>query len=118
MHEAEAGIVRMKHLAAYAATILNQAGTAQILEYTVEESRWQDQGFAVWQQITTYVFDDGAIIRRTVEQDDFPSDAVCAECWIRYEVLADPASQIHVTPRDKTFDNRCREAFWLKYHMA
>lgn len=108
----------MENLYTYAAAILRRQGLAKIISQTTEESTWQDQGFEVRKQSTTYGFDNGVVIRRTVEQDDLPSEAVCAECWITYEVLSNQSSSVCVSPKSKAFDNLCRESFWLKYHSS
>lgn len=75
-----------------------------------------DQGFEVSKEETIYRFDNGVAIRRCVEQDQFPTELACAECWICYEVV-EPVP-VAVSPARKTFENACREAFWLKYHTA
>ena len=68
-------------------------------------------------EVATWQFADGAVIRRTVEEDDFPAALACAECWITYEVLASaPENPIH--PACQVFENVCRESFWLAYHSA
>jgi len=60
----------------------------------------------------TYRYDNGVVIRHKVERDSAPSELVCEECWISYEVL-DFAGQ-EIKPFRKTFYNGCQEEFWLK----
>jgi hypothetical protein len=105
-------------LSAYVAAIHRQASPHAICEQSVETSSWQDQGFEVRKEVCRYCFDNGVVILRTVEQDNFPSDAVCAECWITYEVLSVGNVVASISPARKTFDNLCRESFWLAYHTA
>ncbi|TDR73872.1 hypothetical protein [Paludibacterium purpuratum] len=100
------------HLAHYVKAIVEDG-----IEHSWQQvERWQDQGFEVERAVAEYRFADGATIRRTVERDQFPSELACAECWISYEVLTHGAAQ--VAPAHKTFGNTCREAFWLRYHLA
>ncbi len=108
----------MENLFTYAGAILQKKASPPISGRSVETSSWQDQGFEVCKEATTYRFDNGVVIRRTVERDSFPSAAACAECWISYEVLSDGSLDNPVSPRRKTFENACRESFWLSYHMA
>jgi hypothetical protein len=85
-------------------------------ESTVET--WQDQDCKVTKTTTIYWFENGAIIRQSIEQDDFPSETACAESWIDYSVIAHGRDDNVISPAHKVFDNACRESFWLKYHSA
>lgn len=108
----------MDRLATYVGAIHRQAVSPSIASETVEKSCWLDQGFEVCKEVATYRFDNGVVVRRTLEQDSFPSAAACAECWITYEVIATGEAGITVTPARKVFENACRESFWLAYHTA
>jgi hypothetical protein len=108
----------MQSLFEYAAAIHHQPSRMQIVRHRSEQSSWKDQDVTVRHHATTYEFADGVLIRRSVELDECPSEAVCAECWITYEVLADGAAAAPVSPRRQAFDNPCRETFWLRYHNA
>ncbi|QXI40674.1 hypothetical protein [Pseudomonas xantholysinigenes] len=105
------------HLAAYVGAILGAASTpsAHVLRSTRES--WQEQDFTVTAEETTYSFDDGTIIKCLAEQDSAPSDALCAECWISYEVLAQPRDRT-ISPGRISFTNACRQAHWLRYFSA
>lgn len=109
----------METLSPYVAAILKQSSLHAIADETVvERQSWTDQGFEVTKEVTRYVFNDGAVIERAVEQDSFPSELACAECWITYRVIASSNDGREIRPASKTFDNACREAFWLAYHLA
>jgi hypothetical protein len=109
----------METLSPYVAAILKQSSLRTIADETVvERLSWIDQGFEVTKEVTRYVFNDGAVIERTLEQDGFPSELACAECWITYRVIAGSHDGSEIQPASKTFDNACREAFWLAYHLA
>jgi hypothetical protein len=108
----------MSALSAYAAAIHQLPSAQRIVRQHSEQSSWQESDCTVRRWATTYEFADGRVIRRSVEQDDLPAAALCAECWITYEVLADGAAPLPLEPRRQTFDNACRETFWLRYHNA
>lgn len=109
----------METLSPYVAAILRHPSPLTVANETVvEKISWMDQGFEVVRDVTRYYFDDGVVIDRMVEQDNCPSQLACAECWITYEVLSHGNAGIGIEPAMKTFDNACREAFWLAYHRA
>src|SRR5690242_7153009 len=105
----------MENLATYVAAIHHRSSPLTISDTTVERSSWMDRGFEVCKEVTSYHFDNGAVIRRTVEQDNFPSEAACAECWITYEVIATGNTVAGINQARKVFENACRESFWLAY---
>ncbi|WP_158361703.1 RHS domain-containing protein [Burkholderia pyrrocinia] len=92
-------------------------GGGTSVSHATSHDRWTDDDVEVTRDETEYRFDNGAIVRRSVEQDRAPSDLLCAECWIDYDVLRHPDAQ-PVSPTRLTFDNACRETFWLRYHLA
>jgi hypothetical protein len=100
------------HLAYYVRAIV-EGGLAPVSN---QREQWHDQGFDVERSVAEYRFDDGVAIRRTIEQDQFPSELACAECWITYTVLTHGGEA--VAPARKSFANTCREAYWLRYHLA
>lgn len=104
-------------LCRYVAVILQRAAAPRIVDRVCERSSYRDQGYEVCREICRYCFEDGTLICRTEEHDEFPDAAVCAECWITYEVLA-TGNGGPVEPLRKTFENACRESFWLSYHLA
>lgn len=108
----------MDRLSTYAAAIHRRASPVAIVGSAVAVSGWTDQGVEVTNEATDYRFDNGVVIRRSVEQDSVPSEAVCAECWITYDVLCNGTATANVLPARKTFENACRESFWLAYHTA
>lgn len=107
----------MDKLISYVAAIHGLAGPVSIASHVTSHDRWTDDVVEVTRDETEYRFDNGAIVRRSVEQDRAPSDLLCAECWIDYDVLHHPDAQ-PISPSRLTFDNACRETFWLRYHLA
>lgn len=108
----------MENLAPYVSAILERPSPHPITAQETAKEQWPDQGFTVCRETTTYRFHNGVVIRRTVEQDDFPSELACAECWITYEVLVQGPDMPQIQPTKQVFQNACREAFWLQYHSA
>lgn len=108
----------MDQLAPYVAAILQQPSPLAIADQNVEKTSWQDQGFVVTKEVADYRFANGVVARRTVEQDDFPAEQACAECWITYEVIHTGDAVAAVEPARMVFPNACRESFWLAYHTA
>jgi hypothetical protein len=111
-------LATMGKLATYVAAILRRPSSIAISKKEIASSSWRDQGFEVSKETTHYHFDNGVVVRRTVEQDNFPSEAACAECWISYEVVGDGNRGVNVTPVRIVFNSTCRESFWLKYHST
>lgn len=107
----------MDKLISYVAAIHGLPGPVSIVSHTTSHDRWTDDDVEVMRDETEYRFDNGAIVRRSVEQDRAPSDLLCTECWIDYDVLRHPDAQ-PIGPTRITFDNACRETFWLRYHLA
>jgi hypothetical protein len=105
-------------LSTYVAAIYGQPSSVAISGSTVDKSSWDDQGFVVSKEVIDYRFENGAAIRRTVEQDTFPSEMACVECWITYEVISAGLGLGDISPARKVFENACRESFWLAYHTA
>lgn len=108
----------MDQLVSYVSAIHRLSSPVAIVRQAAESTSWSDQGFEVSKTVSTYWFDNGAIIRQTIEQDSFPTELACAECWINYEVVVhgEPANKI--APPRQVFANACRESFWLTYHRA
>ena len=108
----------MNDLLTYIGAIFNLPSQAVIERRDIAQSSWQEDGFEVRQEVATYYFSNGVVVRRTSEEDSFPSQAACAECWITYEVPSNGQAPVEVLPAVRRFDSRCREAFWLKFHSA
>lgn len=105
-------------LVAYVSAIHQLSSPMQIVRQEATHTYWLDQGFTVNKTETTYWFANGAVIRQTIEQDDFPTEQACMECWIDYQVLSPSDAAPIITPQHQGFSNACREQFWLKYHRA
>lgn len=108
----------VKELYHYVGAILGKPSTVSIQRQESTRESWQDQGFTVTRNRSVFQFDDDVVVLRIVEQDDFPVEAACAECWIEYEVLSPGRVAGGVEPVRKTFDNACRQSFWLAWHQA
>lgn len=107
-------MTHMDHLVNYVNAILGFSSPRTAYLENSNQDTWLDQGYTVTAEEKTYAFDDGAIIKRLAEQDEYPSDAACAECWIHYEVIRQPFDKT-VSPCHISFNNECREAYWQRY---
>lgn len=107
----------MKQLAQYVNAIVNPGHEPAPSSHLVEKTSWEDQGFEVTKEIKLHSFADGVVIRCTIEQDNFPSELACAECWITYEVVSNGSGGA-INPSRKVFENECRQAFWLSYYAS
>ena len=102
----------MNSLVTYINAIRRQPGAVEITDQLTRTSRYQDDESEIVEEETTYRFANGVVIRHTIEQDSAPSDLICEECWISYEVL--DAAELQISPPRKLFHNRCQQDFWLK----
>ncbi|MDH0648917.1 hypothetical protein N5D48_15700 [Pseudomonas sp. GD03858] len=110
-------MAHLDHLANYVSAILGLCSKRSAHLERSNQETWIDQDVTVIAEENTYAFDDGTLIRRLAEQDNFPSDGVCAESWISYEVIRQPRDTM-VSPTHISFTNPCREAYWLRYFSA
>lgn len=108
----------MKRLVSYVSAIHRLSSPVAVVRQATATECWPDQGFEVSKTVTTYCFDNDVVIRQTIEQDTFPSDLACAECWINYEVITHGGLDGQVSPSRQVFANACRESFWLSYHRT
>ncbi len=117
----------MNTLFTYIKAIHNQeseAGIVNIVNKEAKSDSYIDAGVDGWgggvievsEYEATYHYDNGVVIRHKVERDNAPSELLCEECWISYEVL-DSAGKA-IKPGRKTFHNSCQETFWLKMQSS
>jgi len=108
----------MDHLAIYVAAVFGKDSRVVVVREQAEEVSWAEADCTVNRWTRTYWFDNGVVLQRVLEQDDFPSGLACAESIIDYEILSCGIVTDGIQPMRKSFDNMCRESFWLTYHMA
>jgi hypothetical protein len=102
----------MHTLFTYISAIHEQNATVSVVNKSTKTNSYIDDEIEICEAEITYNFDNGVVVQHKTERDNVPSDLVCAECWISYEVIE--AAQQKITPLRKTFSNTCQEAFWLK----
>ncbi|WP_108652708.1 hypothetical protein [Dongshaea marina] len=102
----------MNRLLSYIKAIHQPTLSLHVLRQDSSTNSYLDDEIRVHEQQTLYYFENGVVIRYLVERDDQPSEQICEECWISYEVV-EPA-QLSITPTCKRFHNRCQEKYWLK----
>lgn len=109
----------MDKLASYVASILAFPGGPEILRKENQETVELDaSGYRIKRSLTRFYFAHAVIIEREIEEDDAPSELACAECSIDYRVISSGNIGSSIQPAFRSFDNRCREAHWLAYHLA
>lgn len=106
----------MHTLFSYIKAIHNQPTSVKIIDESIKTYNYTDDDIEICEQEKTYYFHNGVIIRYLSEQDNAPSELLCAECWISYEVL--DARQLPIKPLRKSFHNHCQESFWMKMQQA
>lgn len=91
-------------------------GSVTVVAREQYDRSYQDQEVHVIYVESLVRFNDGALIRCSEELDQVESEALCAECWLTYQVVEHPETPIE--PAAKHFTNRCQQAFWLKMQAA
>ncbi|TDN70786.1 hypothetical protein [Paraburkholderia sp. BL10I2N1] len=107
----------MDKLVSYVNSIHGLPSPVAIVHRDVSHENWHDQEIEVSKEDAVYVFDNGAVIRRSIEWDRVTSDLICPECWIDYKVVKSPPGTT-IKPAAQSFNNACRETFWLRYYTA
>ncbi|BAJ01938.1 hypothetical protein [Shewanella violacea] len=102
----------MNSLFTYIKAIKDQKAKVSIVIKHAKTSRYTDGDIEVSEKETRYHYDNGVVIQCKIERDNSPSEGVCEECWISYEVIN--SGQQSIRPSRKTFINTCQETFWLK----
>ena len=109
----------MNNLFTYVRAIASEPQDSLITSSTNTDLSYQDDGIKVECTERCFNFANGAVIKQTVELEVIaaPSDAVCPECWINYEVVSEPQG-FTISPQRKVFINKCQESFWLKMNAS
>lgn len=96
----------------------NVAGLS-IIETVSDNSCVEDDGVVIEINELVVTFENGVMLKKQTERDHIAqiNDEVCSECWITYEVLAQPKG-VNVVPNRKNFTNHCQEVFWLKMNKV
>lgn len=85
-----------------------------ITERHHQDNSYEEDGITIISIESEFIFNNGVRLRREYEMEERePEPGVCAECWIRYEVVEMPP-QLMIHPARKHFTNACQESFWLK----
>ncbi len=108
----------MSHLSNYVEAILHPelACTHIIQKVETRTKQWIEDDTEVSQEISTYHFDNGAVIKRIIEQNHeaMMLDS-CDDSWIIYMVIEQKKPAPVISPKRIQFNSACREAFWLRY---
>lgn len=105
----------MNNLFTYVLAVKEHIVGLSVLETTQHGSCIEDDDTFIESRELVVRFENGVTLRKQTEVDhtELVSDALCSECWISYEIIAQPDS-LSITPNQKSFTNQCQEDFWLK----
>lgn len=105
----------MNNLFTYVLAVKNAPYELSIVEKVENKSSSEEDGVITESSELIVKFDNGVALRKLTERDLSGDviEAVCAECWISYEVIEQP-ERLEVIPKKKSFTNPCQESFWLK----
>ncbi|WP_232472014.1 hypothetical protein [Vibrio gazogenes] len=109
----------MNHLFTYVLAMKENIAGLSVVERTQCNRCVEDDGHCIENSEFVVKFENGVTLRKQTEIDQIEqvNDEICSECWITYEVLAQP-DHLTIAPSRKTFTNRCQEAFWLKINQV
>jgi len=103
----------VNRLSTYLKAIRGSSTTVSVADRGIDSTSYLDNGVQVTLTETLFRFNNGVVVKHTVESDDSsPAGPYCHECWITYEVIENCGHEIF--PQRKIFASACREAFWLK----
>lgn len=86
-------------------------------QLTNEESTSTEDNVLIQHKVTTWLFEDGVVIRYEYEEEQGQvNDASCLPCWIEFRVLEIRTDNVNVSPPLKRFSNRCQIKTWLQFN--
>ena len=104
----------MSNLCTYILTTKGEQTELKLELYESFDKSYTDQGIEVNCIELMFYFSNGVVLKYVNESGSIEEhEQLCAECWISYEVVFEPAG-ICISPIKKSFINQCQEAFWLK----
>lgn len=109
----------MNNLFTYISAMKNESPSDLIAEKALSEQSFEEDGVLTESSELIVIFTNGVSVKQSVEfeHDEAVSDTVCTECWISYEVVAEP-TELNVKPKRKCFINQCQESFGLKMNQV
>jgi hypothetical protein len=109
----------MSNLCTYVSAINSELPNELIVEKALSEESFEENGILTENSELVVIFSNGVTIKQSVELDSniIVPGMACAECWISYEVISEP-KEIDISPKQKSFTNKCQESFWLKISAA
>ncbi|MCL9780737.1 hypothetical protein M9194_04705 [Vibrio sp. S4M6] len=97
----------MNHLFTYISATKSDTTSTFVTEHRVTDTSYSDEDLEVCGKESIFSFANGVQLKKTEEFDDIQdSELVCPECWISYEVIAQPVN-LQVTPRKKILNRAC-----------
>ncbi|MDU4391363.1 MAG: hypothetical protein E7I52_18855 [Klebsiella michiganensis] len=81
------------------------------------ESTHSEEDVLIYQKVSTWLFEDGVVIRCEYEEEQGQhSDACCFPCWIEFKVQEIRKNTVTVSPALKRFTNQCQIKTWLQFN--
>lgn len=110
-------MVYSRALASYVSALYESNSAMPYSQLTNEESISSEGNVLIQQQVTTWLFEDGVVIRCEHEKEHSQvSDAGCLPCWIEFRVQEIRTGNVNVSPSLKRFSNRCQIKTWLQFN--
>ncbi|EAU0668432.1 hypothetical protein LM765_000239 [Salmonella enterica] len=110
-------MVLNKKLASYISALHGSGSTPLCQRLSDEESTRTEDDVLIHQKVSTWLFDDGVVIRSEYEEEQGQvSDACCLPCWIEFRVQDIREDNVTVSPMLKRFTNRCQIKTWLQFN--
>lgn len=104
----------MNNLCTYIAATKGDVSSVILESSQSFDKSYIDQDIVVNCLESIFHFSNGVVIKLCTESDlTEANDQVCPECWISYEVISE-IGDTKISPKRKTFINRCQETFWLR----
>lgn len=109
----------MNNLFTYISAMKDESPSGLIAEKVLSEQSFEEDGVLTESSELIVTFTNGVSVKQSVEFEhgEVTSGTVCTECWISYEVVAEPKG-LYVKPKRKDFINKCQESFWLKINQV
>ncbi|AXE05225.1 hypothetical protein I9F91_001584 [Salmonella enterica] len=110
-------MVLNKKLSSYISALHEENATLPCRLLSDDESTHSENGVLIQQKVSTWLFDDGVVVRCEYEEEQHQiSDTCCLPCWIEFRVQEIRADNVTVSPMLKRFTNRCQIKTWLRFN--
>ncbi len=79
----------MNNLFTYVSALKEESPGLCIVEKVLLDNSFEDEGILITSTELTVKFENGVTLKQQIEFEgnDNPTDMVCSECWISYEII-------------------------------